>query len=166
MQYVGDELERLALSHGDAANSDLLGRSAFNRYYYAAFLITRETIKSMQISPKFVKHAEIPIILLDGLKKAAKPRLDKQVKAGLIDRGTHSRLLTELNVIGNELAQLLQHANDARVLADYEPEIKTERNGAVIKLKSYKLTTAKEWPSRASQLCGKLLKIWRDIGLV
>ncbi|MDP5459573.1 hypothetical protein [Alishewanella sp. SMS8] len=165
MQYVGDELERLALGQGDETNSDLLGRSAFNRYYYASFLITRETIKSMQISPKFVKHAEIPIILQEGLKKKAKPRLDKLVREGLMDKGTYSRLLTDLNVVGNELAELLQHANDARVLADYEPEIKTERDGSVIKLKDYKLTTAKVWPSKARQLCGRLLRIWRDIGL-
>ncbi|PKM18776.1 MAG: hypothetical protein CVV11_10105 [Gammaproteobacteria bacterium HGW-Gammaproteobacteria-15] len=165
MQFVGDELEKLALGNGDVTNSDLLGRSAFNRYYYAAFLITRETIKNMQISPKFVKHAEIPTILQTGLRKTVKPSLDRQVKAGLMDKGTYSRILTQLNDVGNELAQLLQSANDARVLADYEPEIKTERDGNVIKLKSYKLSTAKEWPSRASLLCGRLLKIWRDVGL-
>ena len=53
MQYVGSELERLALSDADPNNADLLGRSAFNRYYYAAFLITRETLGYMQPNWKF-----------------------------------------------------------------------------------------------------------------
>ena len=37
MQIVGDELQRLALAERDPINFDLLGRSAFNRYYYATF---------------------------------------------------------------------------------------------------------------------------------
>lgn len=37
MKYVGNELQRLALNEPETTNADLLGRSAFNRYYYAAF---------------------------------------------------------------------------------------------------------------------------------
>lgn len=59
MQYVGSELERLALSDADPNNADLLGRSAFNRYYYAAFLITRETLGYMQPNWKGTQHANI-----------------------------------------------------------------------------------------------------------
>lgn len=165
MQIVGDELERLALSEEDPQNSDLLGRSAFNRYYYAAFLITRETLGLMQTNWKGTAHAEIPNLLEKGLKKPARAAIKKQIRVGVLDNGDESRLLADLNCSGAELAQILRHAYDARILADYEPEIKTARDGSVIKLKTYKLTTAKEWPARASAQCSRLLRIWKEIGL-
>ncbi|WP_445428013.1 hypothetical protein [Alishewanella sp. HL-SH05] len=165
MQYVGEELERLALSHGDAVNSDLLGRSAFNRYYYSAFLITRAMLGQMEASWKYTMHAGIPDLLRTSIRKKAKQVLAKQVAKGLMEKGKSSRLLTDVNTVSNELAELLESAYDARVIADYQPEVQTVREGNIIKLKTHKLTTAKEWPERAGILCGKLLKIWRDIGL-
>ncbi|MBF4281092.1 hypothetical protein EAY27_28865, partial [Vibrio anguillarum] len=87
MKYVGSELERLALSDSDPDNSDLLGRSAFNRYYYAAFLTTRETLGYMQSNWKGTAHAEIPNLLEKGLRKPAKAALRQQIKAGLLDKG-------------------------------------------------------------------------------
>lgn len=166
MQYVGDELERLALSTGDSTNSDLLGRSAFNRYYYAAFLKTRETLGTMRESWKGTPHANIPGLLENSLKAPAQHELNGMLRTKLIDQGDKARILRELNSTASELAQLLREAYDARLLADYQPEIKTARENNVIKLKAYTLTGAKEWPSRANFLCGKLLRIWKEIGLV
>lgn len=165
MEYVGSELERLALGERDVNQSDLLGRSAFNRYYYAAFLTTRETLGYMQDNWKGTQHANIPELLETSLRKPAKHALAQQRRSGLIDQGEESRLLTELNVTASELAQLLKLAYDARILADYEPEIKTTRDGNVICLKSHKLTTASQWPVQASRHCARLKRIWRDIGL-
>ncbi|HHN8404033.1 TPA: hypothetical protein ACRRXZ_002560 [Morganella morganii] len=165
MQYVGSELERLALTNTDPNNADLLGRSAFNRYYYAAFLITRETLGFMQPNWKGTAHAEIPNLLENALRKPAKTALTKQVRSGLLDKSKESRLLAELKAVGNELSQLLRLAYDARILADYEPEIKTTKNGGVICLKTHKLTTASQWPKQAEKQCAKLKRIWKEIGL-
>lgn len=165
MQIVGDELERLALGSGDAAKSDLLGRSAFNRYYYAAFLITRETLASMRSNWRGTAHAEIPNLLKTGLKTPAKTAIKSQRRRGLLDQGDESKLLTDLNATADELAQLLAGAYDARILADYQPEIKIVRTGSVITLKTYKLTTAKKWPAEAAKLCARLSRIWKEIGL-
>ncbi len=166
MQFVGDELEKLALGNGDVTNADLLGRSAFNRYYYAAFLKTRETLGLMQESWRGTAHANIPQLLEEGLKGPAQHALNRMVRAKLIDQGDKARILRDLNITANGLAQLLREAYDARLIADYQPEIKTERENDLIKLKSYKLTTAKEWPSRANQLCARLLKIWKEFSIV
>lgn len=165
MRYVGSELERLALLNTDPDDTDLLGRSAFNRYYYAAFLITRETLGFMRSSWKGTAHAEIPNLLEKGLRKPAKAALKQQVRLGLLDKGDESRLLSDLNAIGNELAQLLKLAYDARILADYEPEIRTTQDGDVIYLKSHKLPTARNWPDQAEKYCAKLKRIWKEIGL-
>lgn len=165
MQIVGNELERLALSNSNLDDSDLLGRSAFNRYYYAAFLITRETLGLMQANWRGTAHAEIPNLLQEGLRKPARSAIRKQKQSGLLDSGDESRILTDLNATGSELAQLLRNAYDARILADYEPDIKTSRDGNIIMLKSHTLTSAKEWPRRASKQCARLLKIWKEVGL-
>lgn len=166
MQYVGSELEKLALTDADPNNADLLGRSAFNRYYYAAFLITRETLGYMQPNWKGTAHAEIPNLLMNGLRKPARSALNKQLKSGLLDKGDESRILSALNATGSDLAQLLKLAYDARILADYEPEIKTTKDGNVICLKNHKLTTARQWPQQATRHCAILKRIWKEIGLV
>lgn len=165
MQYVGSELERLALSNVDSNNADLLGRSAFNRYYYAAFLITRETLGYMQPNWKGTPHVNIPELLTTGLKNPAKRALTQQRRNGVITLGIESRLLTELSTTASELAQLLTQAYDARILADYEPEIKTIKDKNVICLKSHKLTTARQWPEKADRYCARLKRIWKEIGL-
>lgn len=165
MRYVGSELERLALENADPDKSDLLGRSAFNRYYYSAFLITRETLGFMQSNWKGTPHAGIPQLLENSLRKPAEHALDKQVRANLIDKGKKRQILANLNATGSELAQLLKLAYDARILADYEPEIKTTKEGDVISLGTHKLTTASEWSNRAEKHCAKLKRIWKDIGL-
>ena len=165
MQYVGSELERLALMNTDPNNADLLGRSAFNRYYYAAFLITRETLGYMQPNWKGTQHANIPELLTASLKRPAKHALTQQRRKGLITPGKESRLLTELSTVASELAQLLTQAYDARILADYEPEIKTIKDKNVICLKSHKLTTARQWPEQAGRHCNRLKRIWKEIGL-
>lgn len=165
MRYVGNELERLALENADPDHADLLGRSAFNRYYYAAFLITRETLGSMQSNWRSTSHAGIPALLESALRKPAEHALEKQVKAGLLSLSKKKQLLAALNATGSELAQLFRCAYDARVLADYEPEIKTTKYGNVISLKTYKLTTASQWSNQAEKHCAKLKRIWKEIGL-
>ncbi|MDH1993773.1 hypothetical protein N5J40_02740 [Aeromonas caviae] len=166
MQIVGNELARLALSNHNPVEADLLGRSAFNRYYYAAFLTTRNTLGCMQDNWKGTAHANIPTLLKDGLRKPAEAAIDKQLRVGLLDKGDKARLLANIKAVGSELAELLKHAYDARILADYEPEIKTVIDNNVIALKSYKITTAKQWPDRANLLCSRLLGLWKEIGLV
>ena len=48
MKIVGEKLERWALEQKAVDEKDLFGRSAFNRYYYAVFLLTREMLGKEQ----------------------------------------------------------------------------------------------------------------------
>lgn len=165
MQIVGDELERLALSNANPRDADLLGRSAFNRYYYAAYLITRNTLGRIDASWKRANHSDVPTILRLSLKGPAKAAIDRQQRGSLLTKDEGRRLLSKILTIGDELARLLEGAYDARCLADYEPEVVTIRTNNTIELKAYKLTTAKTWPRIANNLCAQILKIWREIGL-
>lgn len=44
MKVVGEQLHDWALQKKAQPERDVFGRSAFNRFYYAAFLITREML--------------------------------------------------------------------------------------------------------------------------
>ncbi|HBC0006784.1 MULTISPECIES: hypothetical protein [Vibrionaceae] len=165
MKYVGNELQRLALNEPETTNADLLGRSAFNRYYYAAFLVTRETLGFLNSGWKGTPHGNIPALLETNLKKKAKPVAEGFKRKGLMTQGDCSRILTEIDTVAKELAELLRHAYAARILADYEPEIKTAIKDKVIYLEIHKLTSAEMWPNRAEALCKRLRKVWKELGL-
>ncbi|MFR9680746.1 hypothetical protein [Acinetobacter sp. SEK570] len=165
MQVVGDELSALALGRCGTTDFDLLSRSAFNRYYYATYLVTRNTIGQMVNDWKGTNHSGLPILLEVTLIKKVKLYLDQQLKGELIDKGQYSRTLSDFRRVGSELAQLLKYAYHVRVLADYEPEVEISYIDRVIILQSCKITTAKSWSQQAERLCGRLLKLWKGIGL-
>jgi hypothetical protein len=166
MKFVGDALETLALSEAFVINSDLLGRSAFNRYYYASFLLTRKLLGDLNESWKRTPHKNIPELLRLNLKRNVAKALDLQVRKGLISKSQKSKILTNLQTSVEELSELLERAYDARIIADYIPEETVTIDGKIIFLRSYKLTTAKQWPNRAEIYCKSIYKVWKEAGLV
>lgn len=69
MQIVAQQLEFWAKEKDKETERDLFGRSAFNRYYYAAFLVTREMLGALRPTWRHTAHAAIPELLEAGLKK-------------------------------------------------------------------------------------------------
>ncbi|MEH6457061.1 MAG: hypothetical protein V7749_12095 [Cocleimonas sp.] len=165
MKRVGVALENLALSDSGVAATNLLGRSAFNRYYYASFLVTREMLAKLDPKWKTTPHSELPKRLRETIRKPVKKELDRQARSELISLGEKSRLLSNLQLSSENLAELLERAYDARVIADYTPEEPVVIAGKVISLRSHKLTTAREWPDRAHAYCKTILRVWEDVGL-
>lgn len=165
MKFVGEKLEDLALKDPEFCHSDLLGRSAFNRYYYASFLITRKLLGELRSNWKGTAHKNIPELLRESLKKPVVTTLNSQVKKGLMSQSEKSRILTRLQISTEELAEMLEAAYDARIIADYIPEELIDINNKVICLRSYKLSTAKQWPDRASSYCKTIYRVWGDAGL-
>jgi len=165
MKIVGDELSILASSRHGSDDFDLLGRSAYNRYYYSAYLITRQTVGQMRSDWKRISHAGLPTLLDSALINVVKSHLERQRRTNLITQGQYSRLLSDFRNTANELAQLLKLAYNIRTLADYEPEIKISYINHVISLQSCNITTAKEWTAKTDKLCGRLLRLWKEIGL-
>lgn len=166
MKFVGEQLEKLALLEPVKKQADTLGRSAFNRYYYASFLITREMLGSLDPKWKHTAHAAIPNHLRTAIRRLVKSQLDKAVKQELVTISQKSRLLTALKIATDELANLLTEAYAVRIVADYQPEIPIIVEEKVIILDGNKLTLASKWPSRANMYCSKILKVWRDTGFV
>ena len=165
MKIVGQELERWALTQKNEGDKDLFARSAFNRYYYALFLVTRQMIGDFEAGWRGTVHAQIPNLLRTAVKKKVERSLKKAVRNDLMSLGESSRIRDEHNTSISTLATLLEEAYQVRIVADYEPEIVVEQTGSVISLDSHKLTSAKAWPDRASACCKSIRKVWKEAGL-
>ncbi|MBN4054444.1 hypothetical protein JYT87_01910 [Nitrospira defluvii] len=166
MECVGEKLKNYALSENDRIKKDLFGRSAFNRYYYAAFLITREMLGAIEPKWKKTPHRAIPKLLKDAVCKPVVKRLEQSAKKDLLTNGELSALRSKLTKATTELANLLHQANNVRLIADYEPENHIVVNNKIIILSFCTLTSANTWANRAKAHCKDIRKVWKDSGLV
>lgn len=165
MKIVGEKLESLANSEKDDGNRDLLGRSAYNRFYYATFLVTREMLVTLNPSWKTEAHANIPRLLSVTVTKEVKKVLKANARKGIISKVEEGNWTSSLTRACSELSDLLKLAYEIRVVADYAPENKILIENGVISLDGCKLPTANGWHSRASSCCKIIQKVWKDSGL-
>lgn len=165
MKIVGEKLENWALEQKASDEKDLFGRSAFNRYYYSVFLLTREMLSEFKTSWKGTMHAGIPNLLRTSVKKEVEKALNLATRSGFISQGESSQIKNRHNVSLNALANLLEEAYQVRLIADYEPEIAIQQKRNVISLDRHKLTSAKAWPDRAASYCKSIRKVWKEVGL-
>jgi len=164
LSTVAEEMARIALAARTASKADVFGRSAFNRYYYAAFLIVRQMLASMD--PKWAgwAHSNIPEQLQGVVLRRVKGAVRKQVQEGLLLQGEGRRLQSQAANAVSRLADLLSHSYSVRCKADYAPEETAEREGAELRLAACTLTAARKWPSDVGRFSGLLLSAWRAIG--
>lgn len=165
MKVVGDRLSEWASSERDVTNVDLFGRSAFNRYYYSAFLVTRQLLRELDPSWGKLAHSAIPGVLGGALAKRVRKQIKTLRKQNLISDSEESRYRSSLNTATSQLADLLNASYSVRVTADYEPEIRVDTSGSHLKLDDVTIDTANNWPDRASLYCGTIRRIWREVGL-
>ena len=96
---VGARLHEIALETSTEGEADAFGRSAFNRYYYAAFLLAREMFREMYKGPESINHADIPAHLKGRVLRAITTRARAQRKAG-VPEPTGSRRLPATSPCG------------------------------------------------------------------
>lgn len=166
MKIVGEQLESWAGSQASNPNKDLFARSAFNRYYYAAYLVTREMLGEYEPSWKSTPHKNIPNLLEKTLKKIISTELKKIYKKGQITHGERQKTLSAISYATSDLSNLLRVAYDVRVTADYDPELLVENAGGTLILGIQKLSSANCWSDRTNSYCKIIRKILRDLGLV
>lgn len=165
MKIVGEQLEAWAKSQMEFGSKDLFGRSAFNRYYYSAYLTTREMLGDLNGKWRRTNHSDTPNLLLKGVREPVIRQLEKDHKSGRITKTEMGQQRRTLQVSTTELSNLLIQAYALRGIADYEPEVHVRVEGTVISLDSYKLNSARGWPDRANGLCKSIRKSWKDSGL-
>ncbi|MFZ5636434.1 MAG: hypothetical protein ACOY82_07575 [Pseudomonadota bacterium] len=161
MHEVAHHLQVEALPKAGTIEGDRYGRSAFNRYYYATFLIVRQGISSMDKKWNKQDHAGIPGLLTGQVTAALK--LGKTAAA----RQRDSELVTLCNratAAASELSKLLEKANEARKIADYNPEVPIEFRGADrFSLSGIDINTAHAWAPRAKILVDTIVDAWRQV---
>lgn len=161
MKIVGDQLAIWALAQTEDDKKDLFGRSAFNRYYYAAFLSTRQMLGEFEPKWQRTAHRNIPDLLKGKLKQELKSAIDK----GILTRGKDMQIINQHNSSINALADLLEQAYQVRISADYEPEVRIQQTNKVISLSGHTLTSAEGWPGRAALYCKTIRNARKVAGL-
>jgi len=167
MKVVGETLTKLTGSNISVEERNLYGRSAFNRFYYAAYLNTREMLAFLDPKLKKTAHKNIPITLRSTLRNRLKTTVNKYYEEEIMSYNDKQRLIHNMFTATEELANMLEQAYDARVIADYMPEVLIQKkSNSEFLLKSHTLQNAQRWPDRASAYCKTITKVSKDLGLV
>lgn len=160
MEEVAQFLSVRALElRNDEAQADLFGRSAFNRYYYAAYLITRDMLTDFDRNWRSTPHAKIPEILNGSVKKPINNFKRMVTKLG--DSESISICSNAISGI-SELSNVLVSAYSIRVTADYDPDVLIEFGEGVssFKLRSTSVGVARNWTEQARFLTGVVRRGW------
>jgi hypothetical protein len=166
MKIVGDHLAKVAQQSADRMHIDLFGRSAYNRYYYSAFLHVRSALKTIDIKWATPKHQDVPVVLRGEVLNRLKWHIKFAEANRLISRIQGKQMSRAAAIAASELSNLLVLAREIRRVADYEPEQLVAKDGLVIKLGECTLSTAKGWPQRADTHAKTILKVYGQLGLI
>lgn len=163
MEIVAHHLQSEALSRTDASERDEFGRSSFNRYYYATFLLARSLLSQLRSEWGEPAHAAIPEIL--------RGKVTQELKAGR----TRAQKATDPDLVAQcgraiaaaaELAKIMDEGRMTRVTADYEPTVAVDFSGGTnFKLNTISVSQARNWPLRASTLTKSISATWIQINV-
>jgi uncharacterized protein (UPF0332 family) len=166
MRIVGEHLANEATNRGVSDERDLFGRSAFNRYYYAAFLAVRAVLRKIEPSWATPTHQGVPVVLKGDVLRRIKKQIRDSEKSGIITHSQGEQYYRAAATAALELSNLLTSARETRRIADYEPETKISDDGKVMKLGAYSLEAAKSWENRVHAHAGTILNIYDQLGLI
>jgi hypothetical protein len=157
-----------SVSKASATHSefDLFGRSAYNRYYYAAFLCVRSALREIDQAWSAPAHKAIPELLRGQVRSRLKKGIRSAEASGQITRSEGKRMFNAVSIAASTLSTLLDSAREVRRVADYEPEQLLMKDGMTVKLRDCSLDTAMRWTRRAELETKRILKVYGDLGLI
>jgi hypothetical protein len=160
MHVVGHHLQIEAIRRHDVRERDLFARSAFNRYYYASFLLIRDAFGEMEPSWQTMPHKSYPTTLRGKVTQTLKRGRSQAMKLG--DYQLEEQLRTS-SAAAAELAKLLERAYGTRVAADYDDTPVIFATGQRFSLNSITITEAHEWSQKVQTLASTIKSGWRQI---
>ncbi len=166
MKIVGNHLAQYAITLKDEIEFDRFSRSAFNRYYYSAFLEVRSTLKSLDVSWAKISHQSMPEVLRGQVLERLKKEIRKSEKNGLISSSDGQQKMSGAANAVTTISDLLVSARETRRLADYEPEIRVARNGTNARLGEWSMDAARNWEQRVRVASKTILKTYHEFGLI
>lgn len=162
---VGARLHSIACGATAVDEIDSFGRSAFNRYYYAAFLIVRQALGDMRPDWATPRHKDIPRLLDSTVVGVITRRVSAVRRAGAVPPNIVATWQHNAIDAARQLSRLFEEARAIREVADYHPEKKIESLNGAIALASCKVSRAHHWPTDARMFSKALLEVWGDLGL-
>lgn len=146
--------------------ADAFGRTAFNRYYYASFLSTRQLLIQIDTSWAHTPHGNIPVLLETDLVKRFRTAIKRLQVNGLVSENRSKSLVSQAGTAGGEMASILRTAYKVRITADYTPEEKVIFEPATFRLATHTEAEAKQWLIRIERNKGIILNVAKELGLV
>lgn len=162
MEIVAKHLESEAIRRTLVSETDLFGRTAFNRYYYATFWIVRNAVAQIDSKWAELSHGDLPNFLQGAFLKRFRTELKKAEELGT----STQKLKIRATASASGLADLMRKAYYLRVQADYKPDAHAIQDGGVIVLNETKSSIAATWPRRAKTLTANLLDVAKQINLI
>jgi hypothetical protein len=160
LEAVARHLRDRAIALEDASDveADSFGRSAFNRYYYAAYLAVRHILEPV-IPDLPTQHGTLPEFLRTTVRKQLGKRRERASKAG-----DHSaaKATEDARQATLDLAELLVAGYGSRVMADYHPEILVNFDHQDFKLNEVRCTVAQVWPPKAKHFANIIAAAMRQ----
>ena len=164
-RQVGDLLgaERRAK---DPRFADLAVRSAFGRYYYAAFHLVRSTLRTMDPALDQPKHDQIPGHLRRMVLRKIYRQIDRQRMQDVLTSQVAKALRVEAKISVNKLADFFEFARPIRTAADYDLHISVESVRTDPTLIGVSLAEAKGWPTHVEEKLNSVRRLCQKIRLV
>lgn len=160
MQKVGHYLQMEA-KKVSADDRDQFARSAYNRYYYSAFLTVRMLIQKLKPEITRLPHKSYP----DLLKNTIFHELNRALK--IARKNNDNSLVGKIEKAKNaarNLADQLEKANVVRVTADYYPESSVSfENAERFTLRGITITEAHGWSQQAISYCEVIENAWSQV---
>lgn len=164
LHFVGTTLSDEAKKRkGDLA--DAFGRSAFNRYYYAAYLEVRSLLLTFN-SRWRINHDEAPNYLRKNLQKIFREEINRQQKRQVITHAEGMKISSAVLKSASIIAQDLEVAYKVRAISDYEPEELVTFDQTTFHLDSHSEVEAKGWLKNVQIHKSRILKYGKVLDLV
>ncbi|MEO6609528.1 MAG: hypothetical protein ABIN69_13785 [Aestuariivirga sp.] len=160
MKTVAHWLQVETFKRGDHGEKDDFGRSAYNRYYYAAYLAARRVLKSIYGEGSQFDHANLPNYLETTVKNDIKKVKNDAKRTG--DQELSDQC-GRANNAALELAKIFRAAYAVRVTADYQPEVRVTFLGADrFTLNGVDISRAHEWPDQVEFYASQIQSVSRS----
>lgn len=159
MQQVGLHLQVQA-HNASADDKDAFARSAYNRYYYASFLLTRDMIRRLYPERTAnLGHADYPEFLKGTVIKDLK---SEEKTARRLGDGELLKILGRAKYAVYDLAGQFVQSNAIRLIADYEPEttVSFEKQQR-FSLRNLSITDAHKWADQTGSYISMIEEAWK-----
>ena len=163
MIIVANTLSEIALRRNNL-DADVFGRSAFNRYYYASYLVTRGMLGQLNQSWSRTSHKSIPELLTTTIARKIRTEVKRQAGT-LISMREAQQMRTDINQAISMLSAMLISAYKVRCIADYDPDERVTISRTNFILFRHSNHEASGWPRLADIHCKTILRIWRHLAL-